>query len=156
TSLGVSSGCGRTRRYFNSYWRNYRRWKRTQGAGRRSVHQPRPDVSTTRSLGTQVDWNLAWEVLVTLGGGDAKLLNRVTRQFDPSARFFHELVATLEDMGHIEIQRDLASGEIETWETAPTTVVDDGNSRRLIGHWSGATLRDLARAGIKVHRQAQP
>src|SRR5699024_5130578 len=144
---GVCAGCGRTRRYSNSFWRNHRRWLRARDGVDATSSAPHQILGEPTVLGTELDWDLAWDVIVVLGGGDARLLNKVTRLFDPSARFYHEFTATLEGLGHIEVRRNTESGEVEAWETAPTTVVDDGQRRRLIGHWSWTLLRDLRRAG---------
>lgn len=151
-SIGVCQGCGRQKRYFNSYWRNHMRWRRKRE--QQDIENERPKRVTTRekSLGTSVDWDLVLDLVIIVGGGDANVLRRITKQFDPSARFYHEFVTTLETLGHIEVRRDLHSGEITEWETAPTSVVDTGDRRRLVGHWTAEDLKHLEQMGIPLQR----
>src|SRR5690625_4369337 len=152
TSIGVCIGCGRERRYYNSYWRNHRRWKRNR---ERNAQQSRSAMAVTqreKALGTTVDWDLVRDFLLIVGGGDAKLLRKITQQFDSSAHFFHEFVTTLETLGHIEVRRDFVSGEVTHWETAPTTVIEMGDHRRLLGHWTAEDLHYLESEGITLNK----
>lgn len=154
TSLGVCEGCGRTKRYNNSYKKNYRRWLRTSGAlvqGR--DHEP--PVRRIQALGTDLDWNLLLDSLVAIGGGDVRDLRRVTQQFDPSARFFHEVVATLSDLGHLEVSRDRMTAEVTRWETSLTAVAEVAGDSVLAGHWPRDFVAELDKNGAGIRREPQ-
>lgn len=152
-SLGVCRGCGRTRYYQNSYWKNHRAWVRrqTEESGQRAV--PTLMVGRERDLGSALDWDLLVDVLVSLGGGDARLLRQLTKQVDPSARFFHEFVTTMETLGHLEILRDPQTMEVTDWETALPSIIAGEDRRVLCGHWTSSALKELRKSGIHVFRE---
>lgn len=153
TSLGVCAECGRTKRYSNSYWKNNRRWERAQrGLGPAAVAPTRRRVT---ALGTDLDWNLLLDALVTTSAGTANELRRLTQQFDPSARFFHEVATTLSDLGHIEVTRDPYTAEMTHWETAPTAVIAVDGEWVLAGHWPRDYVADLEEHGVQVRRESQ-
>lgn len=152
SSLGVCRYCGRTKRYVNSYWKNHRRWERARSEGA-VVEQRKLVQQQSRALGTALDWNLLLDAALSVGGGRSHDLRRVTQQFDPSARFFHEVVSTLSDLGHIEISRDPGTGEVEHWETSATAVAEIGAERVLVGHWSHDLVADLDEDGLIVREK---
>lgn len=155
TTFGVCQGCGRVKQYSNSYWRNHKDWERKRNGQETPPRQSRTFKARTRTLGSSVDWDLALDMVMALGGGDVNQLRRLTRQFDPSARFLHEFIDTLQSVGHIEVERDPFSTEIIAWETAPTTIVECGDHRRLSGHWTSSLLAEIRRAGIQVRLTPQ-
>lgn len=155
TSFGICEGCGRTQRYQNNYWKNHRAWERNRSRESDSRKIPSLVVGRERELGTSLQWDLLFDVVVGLGGGDAALLRSVTRQVDPSSRFFHEFVTTMESLGHLEILRDPATMEVVEWETAPTAVVDVGERWVLVGHWTSSALDMVGKAGVHLDRETQ-
>lgn len=153
TSKGVCKHCGREQIYSNNYKSNNARWVRQQ-LKQHDRRRPQQVKAREKALGTSVDWDLAWDVVATIGGGTHTQLRHVTNIFDPSSRFYHEFLTTLETLGHIEVRRDLHTGEVTHWETLPPTIIDSNGVSRFVGRWTTQDIQALTRAGITITWEA--
>lgn len=151
TSLGVCITCGRTKRYSNSYWSNTRRWNLARNPSEGSS----ASTQTVSALGTDLDWNLLLDALLTMGSGSASQLRGLTQQFDPSARFYHEVAATLSDLGQLELVRDPATCEVRSWAAGPPSIAVIDSEVLLLGGWPRSLVREFIASGAQICREPQ-
>lgn len=162
TSRGRCRDCGIEKTYSASYYKNaraYERRRRREVGFFVDVHRA-PRVRDTQRGPSGDTWDLALDALRYAGGGDAGLLRRVARQIDSGALFLHLFTSILEGLGHIEVRRSPETLDIVAWEVAPTSVVDCGSRRTLVGYWNDDLVEVLeegcARYGRRVGRETHP
>lgn len=140
--------CGTKRTFSGSYYRNAAAHQRKQvqdGASGRIDVSLLPPVPPTEHTGMG-DWDVALDALRCLGGGPIATLERIVRQIEASSLFLSEFVGTLESLGHLEVRRSSETLAAQSWEIAPTSIVDTGQDRVLTGFWTRRLVTEADKA----------
>lgn len=142
TVSGVCERCGLVKRFparFSA--RRFAEW--SSGRGKQAA-DVKLDVSHLPEIEPHgVDWNVAFDSLVHVGGGAYSLLERIALQVEGTSLFVDDFTRSLEVRGDLEIQRgpDLVP---EAWEVSPPylTELADG-AFMLTGSWTQHARRAL-------------
>lgn len=79
-----------------------------------------PPVRTEQSI----DWGIAFDAVCHVGAGSMGALERITAQMDNSGLFTDGFARRLEVLGHIEIERSLATLKASGWQTSDPTLIE--------------------------------
>ncbi len=99
-------------------------------------------------------WAGALDALRHLGSGTDRQLANLATQIEPGAIFGGSLAATLETLGHIDVERD-AAGMVQGWAMPECQVaVRADGAAELLGYWSQDArswlLREAEDAGARI------
>lgn len=156
TTSGRCEECGLEKTYSTSYWSNRRKHER-RTSGTREARTDLRRLAPARPPSETASWDLALDSLRFLGGGPIAALHQVARTIDASQLFVSHFVTTLESLGHIEVRRAPDTLALTTWEIGPTSVIDVGERRQLVGYWDENLVHDFTdgvrKAGRTVSRR---
>lgn len=146
-SFGRCSGCGLVRRYPT-------RLRKAGFERSRARAKPVAEPATTRHDVTglpqrpaaeeSLDWSIAFDALLHVGGGSWAHLERVALQVSPSALFVDQFARTLEALGHVDVRRDSRTLEPKAWEVTPTVLAGTEEGYLMSGHWPGSLYSALS------------
>lgn len=130
---GVCKYCGLVKRYPARI-----RWHRDGGSSQSKQHAPlRVDVSYLPEVAPEhTDWDVAFDSLVHVHGGNYRTLEYVADQVEGSRLFTDTFIRSLESRGDLEIERgtDFAPAR---WELSPACLAELATGEFLLtGCWS--------------------
>lgn len=130
---GRCSGCGLTRRYSTSYWKNRARHNRALAA----IERPRHNLSVLPARETYDDlcWDLALDGLFYTGGGSWSYFDRIARHIQSSGLVVDQFARFVEALGHVNIRREASSLRPVAWEVCPSTLIKTGRGYFFSGYW---------------------
>jgi hypothetical protein len=119
TVEGVCKHCGLVKRYPTRF-----KQKPTRKGSSTPRIAPRLDVHELDAVKQiTVDWQAGFDAVCHVGGGPISYLERIATQMEPSELFRLTFARRLENLGHIEIERDPGSLLATSWEVIEPTLV---------------------------------
>lgn len=148
---GQCKNCGIKKMFPATHWHARLRLDQLDSNSRIEVRQTsKVNVSALPHVTDfSVTWDMALDALMHLGGGSESYISAIAANIDSSPLFRHNFINTLEDLGHIDIQRDNNS-QIIGWEINPSFAVELSDGILLLGYWPRNSRKILqARLGDK-------
>ena len=133
---GQCKNCGIKKMFPATHWHARLRLDQIDSNSRIEVRQTsKVNVSALpRVTDFSVTWDMALDALMHLGGGTESYIAAVAANIDSSSLFRHNFTNTLEDLGHIDIQRD-NNAQIIGWEINPSFAAEVSDGVLLLGYW---------------------